>query len=60
MVTMEINCGLVRGGEKGRGNILAAESANDSTCFQGPIAYLEEVVVGFSGKVEELYVGSCL
>lgn len=58
MVTMEIYCGLVGSGEKGRGNILATESANHCTCIKGPIAYLKEIMVGLSGEVKELHVGT--
>lgn len=54
MVTMEVYCGLVGGGEKGRGHILATESANDSARFQRPVTYLEKIMVGLSGEVEEL------
>lgn len=55
---MEIYCGLVGSGEKGRGNILATESANHCTCIKGPIAYLKEIMVGLSGEVKELHVGT--
>lgn len=55
---MEIYCGLVGSGEKRGGNILTAESANHSACIKGSIAYLKEIMVGLSGKVEELHVGS--
>lgn len=58
MITMEIYCGLMGSGEKGGGNILTAESANHSACIKGSIAYLKEIMVGLSGKVEELHVGS--
>lgn len=51
---MEVYCGLVGGGEKGRGHILATESANDSARFQRPVTYLEKIMVGLSGEVEEL------
>lgn len=55
---MEIYCGLVGGGEKGGGNILAAESANHCAGIKGPIAYLKEIMVGLGGEVEELNVGT--
>lgn len=58
MVTMEVYCGLMGGGEKGGGNILATESANHCACIKGPIAYLKEIMVGLGGEVEELHVGS--
>lgn len=58
MVAVEIHRGLMRGGEQGGGNILAAESANHGTGIQGAVAYLQEVVVGLGGEVEELNVGS--
>lgn len=58
MITMEIYCGLVRGGEEGRWDILAAESADYCACIKGPIADLKEIMVGLSGEVEELHVGS--
>lgn len=58
MVAVEVHCGLVGGGEKGGGRILAAETANHGAGVQGPVAYLQEVVVGLSGEVEELKVGS--
>lgn len=58
MVTVEIYCGLVGGGEKGGGNILAAETADYGARIEGPVAYLEEIVVGLGGEVEELNVGS--
>lgn len=55
---MEIHCGLMGGGEKGGRNILATESANHCAGIKGPITYLKEIVVGLSGEVEELYVGT--
>lgn len=58
MITMEIHRGLMGGGEKRGGNILAAESANHCACVEGPIAYLKEIMVGLGGEVEELHVGS--
>lgn len=54
---MEIYRRLVRGGEKGRWDVLAAESANHRAGVQGPIAYLKEIMVGLGGEVKELYVG---
>lgn len=59
MVAVEVHRGLVGGGEQGGWRILAAEPANHSAGVQGPVAYLQEVVVGLGGEVEELKVGSC-
>lgn len=58
MVAVEVHRGLVGGGEEGGGRILAAETANHGAGVQGPVAYLQEVVVGLGGEVEELKVGS--
>lgn len=58
MVAVEVHRGLVGGSEEGGGRILAAETANHGAGVQGPIAYLQEVVVGLGGEVEELNVGS--
>lgn len=55
---MEVHRGLVGGGEEGDGCILSAETANHGAGVQGPVAYLQEVVVGLGGEVEELKVGS--
>lgn len=55
---MEIYCGLVGGGEKGGGNILAAEATNHRACIKGTVANLKEIMVGLGGEVEELKVGS--
>lgn len=57
MITVEIYRRLVRGGEKRRRNVLAAESANHRAGIQGPVANLKEIMVGLSGEVKELYVG---
>lgn len=58
MITMEIHCGLMGGGEKGGGDILAAKSANHCACVEGPVADLKKIMVGLGGEVEELNVGS--
>lgn len=58
MVTVEIHGGLVGGREERGGNVLTAEPPDHCTRVKGPIANLEEIVVGLSGKVEELNVGS--
>lgn len=58
MVAVEIYRGLVGGGEKGGGNVLAAESSNHCARIKGTVAYFEEIVVGLGGEVEELEVGS--
>lgn len=55
---MEIHGGLVGGREERGGNVLTAEPPDHCTRVKGPIANLEEIVVGLSGKVEELNVGS--
>lgn len=57
VIAVEIYRRLVRGGEKGRWDILAAESANHRAGVQGPIAYLKEIMVGLGGEVKEQYVG---
>lgn len=58
MVAVEVHRGLVGRGEEGGGRILAAETANHAAGVQGPIAYLQEIVVGLGGEVKELKVGS--
>lgn len=58
MVAVEVHRGLVGGGEEGGGRILATETANHGAGVHGPVAYLQEVVVGLGGEVEELNVGS--
>lgn len=58
MIAVEIHSGLMGGGEEGGGGILAAESADHCAGVKGPVAYLQEVVVGLCGEVEELKVGS--
>lgn len=57
VIAVEIYRRLVRGGEKGRWDILAAESANHRAGVQGPIAYLKEIMVGLGGEVKEQHVG---
>lgn len=57
MITVEIYCRLMRGSEKRRWDVLAAESANHCAGIQGPVAYLKEIMVGLGGEVKELYVG---
>lgn len=57
MIAVEIYRCLVRGGEKRRRDVLAAESANHCAGIQGPVAYLKEIMVGLGGEVKELYVG---
>lgn len=54
MVTVEIDRCLMRCGEEGRRDILAAESANHCAGIQGPVTDLEEIVVSLGGEVEEL------
>lgn len=57
MITVEIYRCLVRGGEKRRRDILAAESPNHRASIQRPIADFKEIMVGLGGEVKELYVG---
>lgn len=45
-------------GEKRGGYILATESSNHSTRVKGPVADLKEIMVGLSGEVKELHMGS--
>lgn len=54
MITVEINGRLVRCGEEGRRDILAAESANHRAGIQGPVTDLEEIMVSLGGEVKEL------
>lgn len=54
MITVEINRCLMRCGEEGRRDILAAESANHGTGIQGPVTDLEEIVISLGGEVKEL------
>lgn len=54
---MEIYRRLVRGGEKRRWDVLAAESANHCAGIKRPVAYLKKIMVGLSGEVKKLYVG---
>lgn len=58
MVAVEVHCGLVGSGEEGERRVLATETANHCAGVQGPVAYLQEVVVGLGGEVEELKVRS--
>lgn len=58
MVTMEVYCGLMGGGEKRGDDILTAESTNHRAGIQRPITYFKKIMVSLSGEIEELYVGS--
>lgn len=58
MVAVEVNRGLMGGGKKGGGDILATESPNHCACIEGPVAYFKEIMVGLCGEVEELNVCS--
>lgn len=55
---MEIHCGLVGGGEERGRYILPTELTNHRARIEGPVAYLEEIMVGLGGEVQELHVGS--
>lgn len=57
MITVEIYRRLMRCGEEGRWDVLAAESANHRTGIQGPVTDLEEIVVSLGREVKELEVG---